>query len=161
MSRSYASLLSWFALAIGASLMLYHTSDRVAGMDHELRTLNAQIVEQQESLHVLKAEWVYLANPVRIQAEAARHLSLQPTATKRVAALENIATLLPVHNGIEPVPAIQTAQTAPVKTEAPRFKHVASNAAHINERMTLTHTAAAAPTDKIGAMLGTLGNLHP
>jgi hypothetical protein len=82
-------------------------------------------------------------------------------------ALQNIATLLPVHNGTEPAQQVQMADaigasTAPVSIKQEnRFKHVAANAIHINEHMNLTHSAAAVPTDRIGAMLGTLGSLHP
>jgi cell division protein FtsL len=176
MTRSYSSLMFWLCMTIMASLMLYHTSDRVTELDRDLRALNAQIADEQESLHVLKAEWVYLANPARIQAEAARHLALQPTSPNRVTALQNIALLLPVHNGAEPVyadaspgkPSLAGALDAKqdmsgVASAKPenRFKHVAANAIHINEHMNLTHSAAAVPADRIGAMLGTLGSLHP
>jgi cell division protein FtsL len=174
MSRSYSSLLSWFALAIGASLMLYHTSDRVNALGHDLNTLNAQIETEQQSLHVLKAEWVYLANPARIEATAKRHLDLQPTAPSRVLALRDIGSLLPLHDGAEPAPQIEVAQTpapapvaaAPVLASAKAVRKndrsiAAINAGHINDHMIMSHTAAVeASTDKIGMLINSL-SLRP
>jgi len=175
MIRSYSSLLTWLGLTIAASLALYHTSDRVNALDQQLRSLNAQIESEQESMHVLKAEWVYLANPARVETEVKGHLNLQPTDTRRVAALQNIGDLLPLHDGVEPAPQIQTAQTAPaprkipahpvVQAAIPHTKYdrvIASlNAGHINDHVMMQHSAPveAAP-DKIGALIGTLG-LHP
>lgn len=180
MIRSYSSLLTWLGLTIAASLALYHTSDRVNALDQQLRTLNAQIESEQQSMHVLKAEWVYLANPARVEAEVKGHLNLQPTDTRRVAALDNIGDLLPLHDGVEPVLASReampskVAQAAPRKiparsvaqqTAIPRTKYdriIASlNAGRINDHVMIQHSAPveAAP-DKIGTLIGTLG-LHP
>ncbi|MGB9153694.1 MAG: hypothetical protein WCD70_11495 [Alphaproteobacteria bacterium] len=175
MIRSYSSLLTWLGLTIAASLALYHTSDRVNELDQQLRGLNAQIESEQESTHVLKAEWVYLANPARVEAEVKDHLNLQPTAPRRVAALRDIGDLLPLHDGVEPVQPIQTAAAVPVRvhpapkpvaqTDVPHTKYdrvIASlNAGRINDHMLMQHSAATqAPTDKIGALIGTLG-LNP
>jgi hypothetical protein len=178
MIRSYASLLTWLGLTIVASVALYHTSDRVNALDQQLHSLNAQIDAEQESLHVLKAEWVYLANPARVEAETLRHLDLQPTAPNRVAALQNIGDLLPLHNGVEPAPQIRTAEAAPapariqrttpvVQAQAPtphtKFDRVIAsiNEGRINDHMMMQHTASSeAPTDKIGALINTM-SLHP
>ena len=88
-------------------------------LDQQLRGLNAQIESEQESTHVLKAEWVYLANPARVEAEVKDHLDLQPTAPRRVAALRDIGDLLPLHDGVEPVQPIQTAAAVPVRVHRP------------------------------------------
>jgi len=165
------SIVTLFSLLILASLMLYHTSDRVNGLERQLRALNAQIEDEQDSMHILKAEWVYLANPARIEAEAQRHLGLQPTAPRRVASLRDMGDLLPLHSGVEPVvheqiadaePVVQ--RTTPART-APQTHHdrviAALNAGRVNDRMNIQHTTAAeASTDKIGALIGSLG-LHP
>ena len=174
MSRSYSSLLSWFALAIMASLMLYHTSDRVNALGHQLTALNAQIEAEQQSMHVLNAEWVYLANPARVEAAVKRHLDLQPTQPNRVLVMKNIGSLLPLHDGVEPAPQIETSQAAaptPVvhvaqrKNDAPNVLSAKTdriiatlNAGHINDHMILKHTAAANPSaDRIGALINSLG----
>jgi cell division protein FtsL len=116
MSRSYSSLLFWFALTIAASLMLYHTSDRVNALSQHLGSLNSQIEAEQRSLHILNAEWVYLANPARVDAAARRHLNLQPTAPNRVVAMQNIGSLLPLRDGVEPAIPVDMAEAAPAPT---------------------------------------------
>ena len=51
------SILFWFGLIIAASIALYRTSDRVQELNTQLHTLDASIDSEQESIHVLKAEW--------------------------------------------------------------------------------------------------------
>ena len=176
MTRSYSSLLTWLGLTIAASVMLYHTSDRVNALDQQLRGLNTQIEAEHASIHVLSAEWVYLANPARIEAETQRHLDLQPTAPRRVAALRDIGDLLPLRNGVEPMPQTQLADAvipspvhvqaaAPVVPQATHTKHdrivAALNAGHINDHMIMQHSVVVeASSDSIGSLIGTLG-LHP
>jgi hypothetical protein len=172
MTRSYSSVLFWFGLTIAASLVLYHTSDRVNALDGKLSALNAQIETEQQSLHVLKAEWVYLANPARVDAAARRHLSLVPTEPRRVVAMKDIGSLLPLRDGVEPSPQIEQADGAPPASPAKYAEiapiHVApaktghviaalGSSNHINERMMMPHTAAVqASTDSIGALIGSL-----
>ena len=166
MTRSYSSLLSWLGLTIAASLMLYHTSDRVNELDRQLKALNAQIEAEQQSLHVLKAEWVYLSNPARIEAAAQRHLALLPTAPARVVAMRDMGSLLPMHDGSQPVYAAAETE-APVVAAKPEMR-VASlrsdiiNAGHINDHMIMQHKIEAsstvmASTDRIGALISSLG----
>jgi cell division protein FtsL len=90
-----SSLLFWFVLTIAASAALYNTSYRVQNLRQQVHALNAQIEAEQINIHVLKAEWVFLANPARIEEEARKHLALQPTAPKQIARIENLPELLP------------------------------------------------------------------
>lgn len=176
MIRSCSSLLFWLGMTIASSVMLYHTSDRVTALDAELHKLNAQIDAEQQSLHVLKAEWVYLSSPARVEAEAKRHLGLQATATPRIAALENINDVVPMRDGIA-APTIKAAQATPPSAPVslspmPSSKEAAADAPHterdrvlaalnagrINDHMTMEHAkTAATPTDRIGALIGKLG----
>ncbi|MDD4616808.1 MAG: hypothetical protein PHW76_06835 [Alphaproteobacteria bacterium] len=167
MIRSYSSLLFWLGMAIASSVMLYHTSDRVTVLDRELNRLNADIEREQETLHVLKAEWVYLSNPARIEAEAKRHLGIQETSTARIATLDTMSRLIPMKDGSQP--PVKTAQASLADTdqvfqaeEKPRAKRESAlaglNAGRINERMTMQHSkAAVAQTDQIGVLIGKLG----
>jgi len=186
-ARSTSVLFLWLGLTIAASLMLYHTSDRVHALDQQLKTLNAQIDAEQQSLHILKAEWVYLANPARIEAEAHRHLALLPTAPRRVAALQDIASLLPAHDGNEPVfaakdlapdtkalLAVQMADAAPSTTTKAqpntsvipvkrKTNHVFAtlNEGRINDHMIMEHASIQqASTDSIGTLIASL-SLRP
>ena len=82
-----SSTLFWFGLAIIASLWFYRTTDNVLALEHQLRSINTATENEQQSIHVLKAEWVYLANPARIEAEARKHLAPAPAA-RQIVALE-------------------------------------------------------------------------
>ena len=155
---------------ITSSIALYHTSDRVNALNRQLKTINAQIDAEQENLHVLKAEWVYLANPARIEAATHRHLALQPTLPRHVVMMGNLSALLPLHNGVAPIPqaTTQAADASEVpEAHTPSLAHSRTdlviaqmNAGRINDHMIMQHsTAMKASTDKIGAMIGTLG-LH-
>jgi len=177
MTRAPSSLFFWFALIIATSIGLYHTSDRVHALDAQLRTLNTQIADEQKSLHILKAEWVYLANPARVEAEAHRHLALAPTATKRVTELADLTQSVALRHDAPPAP-IAVAQSAPVQETAPvapealhadaapshRHTIVASadysdhSTSHINDHMLMQHATAvrASSTDSIGALIGSL-----
>lgn len=176
MNKAYSPLLFWLSLTIGASLMLYHTSDRVNALDRQLRIINTQIEAEQQSLHILKAEWVYLASPTRVAAEAQRHLALQPTAPRHVAMMNDMAALLPLRDGVESAPPVQTADASttaapapvPVAAPLPQVSHnlrerviASATSGHINDHMIMQHASKIeASTDRIGALIGTLG-LHP
>lgn len=183
MSRSYATILLSLGLTIAASsAMLYRTSDRVTALDKELRKINAQIAEEERSLHVLRAEWVYLSNPARIEAEARKHLRLQPTEAHHIASRENIqmAWAKPGEEQVSTrladatTPAMRAARSGSPRPRTERDRILTLlNAGRINDHVALQHSASAkkaAPdtatvartlaggkTDKIGALIGTLG----
>ncbi|MDE2029117.1 MAG: hypothetical protein KGI97_00985 [Alphaproteobacteria bacterium] len=168
MSKSHASLLPWFGLTLLASLLLFHTSDRVNALSRKLTSLDAQIEAEQESMHVLRAEWVYLSNPARIAAEIKGHLDLQPTPPADVATLDatTVAALLPMRDGLTPAPQVRVAATEPhdvgsaAHTAHRRNRVFASiNAGHITDHVILQHsaTSAEASDDGIGALIASLG----
>ncbi|MDX9689479.1 MAG: cell division protein FtsL [Proteobacteria bacterium] len=94
MTRALLSAI-WLSLTIVVSLGLYHTSYRVEDLSKRLKTLNAHIQNEQQSIHVLRAEWVYLSNPARIEKAARKHLDLQPTTPDQIAKLNKISALIP------------------------------------------------------------------
>ncbi len=113
------SILFWFGLIIIASVALYRTSDRVQELNHQLHELNASIDNEQQSIHVLKAEWAYLSSPARIENSAKKYLALRPTAPKQIASLENLPEILPVRgktvasagSAASPIATIKTANS--------------------------------------------------
>ena len=108
------SLLFLIGLVIAASLALYRTSNQVQELDHQLHSLNAAIEGERQNMHVLKAEWVFLANPTRVEAAAKKHLdALRPTAPKQIASLGDIGALLPAR-GEAPAPAAATVSAKPL-----------------------------------------------
>lgn len=111
-----SSILFWFSLVIIASLGLYRTSNRVQELDQQLRATNAAIDAEKQSLHVLKAEWVYLSNPARIEAAARRHLALRPTAPAQVATLDTLSEVVPTRAEAMATMAVNATPMANVKT---------------------------------------------
>jgi len=182
MTRSYSSLLSWFGLTLAASLLLYHTSDRVTALNRQLHDINTQIESEQQSLHILKAEWVYLANPARVEAEAKRHLNMQAALPSHVVSMSSvmIANLAPLRPGVEPIPQTQVAEAeihdtlAPMtvtKVQSDSFSttlhsthdrvFASINSGHINDHVLLQHGAVTqASTDTIGTLINSL-SLRP
>lgn len=61
-------------LASGAFLM--HVSYRVQYLEREVKQYAAQIAKEEEAIKVLKAEWAYLNNPVRLEAMVTQGLAL-------------------------------------------------------------------------------------
>lgn len=166
-----SSVLFWFGLTIVASLALYHTSDRVHELDQQLHDLNASIDSEQQSIHVLRAEWGYLANPARVEAEAKRHLiAMRPTAPQQVVSLNNLAEILPTRQEAMASVSVTTTPIATIKTSLavsprpyplPRHKlGVIADSGHLRNYMIMQRTASVQPLDSIGALLDTL-NSHP
>lgn len=116
-----SSLLFWSVTTLVVSLTLYHTSYRVDGLAHDLRALNARIESERMDLHVLKAEWVYLSNPSRIEQAARKHLDLAPANAGQIARFDKLASLLPSRRNAGAARAIaslspRTATYAPKRT---------------------------------------------
>lgn len=174
-----SSVLFWFALTIIASLALYRTSDRVHELNAQLQNINASIEAEQQSLHVLKAEWVYLSNPARVEAAAHKHLATRPTNPQQVAQLADLGEVLPtraeamasvaisgtpmanIKSNLSPLPSRAVSLAALSKSVGKAKTPVtvtASDSSHINETMHMQRTASAAPLhDSIGTLITELG----
>lgn len=176
------SILFWFSLIIVASLGLYRTSNRVQELDRQLHDINAAIDNEKQSIHVLKAEWVYLANPARIEAISHKHLTLRPTVPQQVATIDTISEVLPTRAESMSTVAVNATPMANIKTtlaarvvptpvkfaeaHTPKSKpaivaSIASNpdGGHLRDHMIMVqHTASAAPLpgDSIGALINEL-----
>ncbi len=166
MIRSCASLFFWLSMTIGASLMLYHTSDRVAALDHRLRDLNKEIEAEDASLHILKAEWVYLANPARVETQAYRHLSMLPTELRRIMTAQTMDKALPLSDesmrqladASREVPSEKMArdrsQETPAATVAMDSKqnrtYATLNEGRINDHMVIQHPKATVAVEESG-----------
>ncbi len=80
-------LYTMFAIAMTVLVGLYGVYQlkyQVRGIKREAANLNAQLEEEYKNLHVLKAEWVYLNRPARLQELSRRHLDLVPLAAEQV-----------------------------------------------------------------------------
>lgn len=82
-------------LAAGASAALFHVSYDVSAMEDRLTALNRDIVADQESLHVLRAEWSFLNQPARLEELSQRYLDLQPLTGAQIGTVAMLPVRLP------------------------------------------------------------------
>lgn len=119
----------WLALALGIGFGLFQLKYQVQRHEARLAQLNRQILESQEAIHVLKAEWSYLNQPERIEALARKYLALQPLAGKQFGSLDElppragagIATPSPPHGAAPPAkPDVQAPPRPPARPTGTR-----------------------------------------
>lgn len=89
--------LFWVVLTAMVGFGLFHVKYKVHSLEEDLRRLNASILEEQEQLHVLEAEWAYLNRPARLERLTAKYLDLRPLEADQIGAIEDIPGRL--HDG--------------------------------------------------------------
>lgn len=98
--------LVWIALIAGASSLLYAISYEVEGLEDELAALNRQIVDEQETIRVLHAEWAQLNQPERLRLLADAFTDLQPMRPDQLASsIDAVPYPLPGQEYRVPAPA--------------------------------------------------------
>lgn len=70
--------LFFLVLAVGLALVLFSVKYQVQDLEEELSELKTRIAAEQRATHVLRAEWSYLTEPVRLRRLADRYLHLAP-----------------------------------------------------------------------------------
>jgi cell division protein FtsL len=89
--------LFWIALVATVGFGLFHVKYKVQALEEEMARLNSGIVQEQEQLHVLRAEWAYLNRPERLEDLNRRLLGLGPMAPAQIGTIDD----LPVRNARE------------------------------------------------------------
>lgn len=79
--------LLFVVAAAGVAGLLFQVKYEVQDLERELAQINRQILADQETVHVLQAEWSYLNQPARIAELSRRHLGFGPMQPKQVAAI--------------------------------------------------------------------------
>lgn len=87
--NKFAALIWLSAIAV-AAFGLYRVKYEVQHLEQSLGLEHHSILQQQEALHILNAEWSYLNQPARIADLASRHLDLLPLSANKVVQLENL-----------------------------------------------------------------------
>ena len=81
----------WTIAAIATGYTLFYITFQVEALEVKLTRLNSEILTEQESVHVLKAEWSYLNRPDRIEKLSARLLpALQSLSTEQISVIDSI-----------------------------------------------------------------------
>lgn len=77
-------------LAVALAVVMLTVAHQVQGLEEELGSLRRQIAAERQTLHVLHAEFSYLAEPERVRRLAGAHLGLSPVEPDQ---LQSFATL--------------------------------------------------------------------
>ena len=82
--------LIWLALASLAGVGLFQVKYRVQSLEKDLGQINRQILQDQDAIHVLGAEWSLLNEPARIADMSRRHLELTPFTAAQLARFSDL-----------------------------------------------------------------------
>jgi cell division protein FtsL len=82
--------VTWLIAVTVAALGLFHVSHRVEQLENELRIEQRSILQEQQNIDILKAEWSYLNRPERIADLAERHLALVPLSADHMIGIQDL-----------------------------------------------------------------------
>lgn len=88
MMRAATFLWAFLAAISGAGLFLLKY--QVQAEERHLRELRKDIAGAEQSIHVLKAEWSYLNDPLRLREQAERHLAMRPMRANQMVTIDSI-----------------------------------------------------------------------
>lgn len=80
----------WLGTAAAIGVALFYAKYRVQTLDEQLAQTNQAILADQESIHVLKAEWAYLNQPDRLERLSRRYLDLETLTRKQIGSLADL-----------------------------------------------------------------------
>ncbi|HMA48658.1 MAG TPA: hypothetical protein VKP60_02830 [Magnetospirillaceae bacterium] len=88
-----AATFLWALLATIAGAGLFLLKYQVQAEERHLREVRKDIVGTEQSIHVLKAEWSYLNDPLRLREQAERHLAMHPMRANQMVSIETVPML--------------------------------------------------------------------
>jgi cell division protein FtsL len=75
-------------LALVLSITVFRITYQVDALEKELNALNQDILSEQETIHILNAEWSYLNDPTRLYDLAKRYLNLEEMRGEQLIKME-------------------------------------------------------------------------
>ncbi|WP_167730534.1 cell division protein FtsL [Terasakiella sp. SH-1] len=95
-------------LAIVLAIGVFRITYQVDALEKELKALNKEILQEQETIHILKAEWSYLNDPNRLEDLAKRYLGLEEMRGEQLINMDMFdKQLLPTNPNVQPTKAGQ------------------------------------------------------
>lgn len=82
------SSAAWIILAAGLCTGVFLVKQQVKGLEARLGQLNDSILDDQQAIHVLRAEWSYLNQPSRLNDLGRRLLHLEPREGHGITTIE-------------------------------------------------------------------------
>ena len=122
MTRIGVFVASAIAGASVLSFGVYAMKYEVERLAERADALRHDIALQEQSLHVLEAEWSYLNQPGRLQELSARHLDLAPVPVRRIGALDEIPFRAAAQPADGRIPLLRPTPPAPLAQVAPGIK---------------------------------------
>lgn len=121
-----AATMVWAVLAGISGAGLFLLKSEVQAQEQRLAALNKDIADTQQSIHVLKAEWSYLNDPLRLRTEAQNLLGLHPLKPSQIGSIDSIpiATPAPSDNTAPVNPPLASAHPS---QPAPKPARIASS----------------------------------
>ncbi|HYB08765.1 MAG TPA: hypothetical protein VEJ16_03745 [Alphaproteobacteria bacterium] len=107
----------WLAFVLALGFALFQLKYQVQGLEEKLTRINREILQNEETIHVLKAEWSYRNQPEHIEALARKYLNLQPLAGKQYGRFDDLP-MRPAPAAPQPDDASPSA-TAPIPPAIP------------------------------------------
>jgi cell division protein FtsL len=78
MLRLFKSSLATYVLILAVSAaFLFIIKHKVHTLRKELSSIHSQIIQEKETIHVLKAEYTYLSSPKRVRSLSDKYLQLE------------------------------------------------------------------------------------
>ena len=85
-----APAIAALALTVAVSYGLYEVKYEVQRLEREYAGLSRELLQEQDAVHVLKAEWSYLSRPERVHDLARRFLNVQPVTSRQIVHLGDL-----------------------------------------------------------------------
>jgi len=89
------STLALLLLTVSVGVGLFLVKYQVQGLEDQLQSMNRNIADDREKIHVLKAEWSHFNEPNRLRNLAGRHLDMIPVQSGQVTTRRNMEEELP------------------------------------------------------------------
>ena len=106
----------WMVSISVAFAGLYIVKLTVEDLSRNVEIARADLTKEQESLHLLNAEWAYLNRPDRLRALAEHHLALAPLDSRKVEDIRSLPAAYDTHSdALNPLPLMQPASGVKVE----------------------------------------------
>ncbi len=113
------STLVWLLMAVAAGAGLFLIKYEMRALESELAAFNRDITRNQEALHVLRAEWSYLNQPVRLERLGRRLLQLEPMRPEQARRISDIPMRLEKEVRADGATSPSTQQSSPAAGRFP------------------------------------------
>jgi len=80
-------------LAVGLALVLFSVKYQVQDLEEELSQLNAEIANERQATHVLKAEFSYLTDAARLRRLSDQFLDLEPVQPRQIGSFAALSAI--------------------------------------------------------------------